>query len=220
MADGISPPSCHTFLDHAEGRVKDPEYREARYREALEGFRRVLGNDHPDTLISIANMGSLYTDMGDYAEAEPYFREALEGHRRVLGDGHHMTLRQVNNMGFLLNKLGRYEEAAKMLKESEPAARRVWTRPGPGVLGNYLAKLGEAQIGLGQYADAEATILEAFQLQHDDFDKDPARRIGAINQLVRLYEAWHGAEPGQGYDAKAAEWRAKLPEEEAGDAGE
>jgi hypothetical protein len=31
----------------------------------------------------------------------------------------------------------------------------------------------------------------------------------ALKRIVNLYEAWDSAEPGQGYDAKAAEWRAK-----------
>ena len=35
-----------------------------------------------------------------------------------------------------------------------------------------------------------------------------------LERFVRLYEARHAAEPGKGYAAKAAEWRAKLPEGE------
>ena len=31
-----------------------------------------------------------------------------------------------------------------------------------------------------------------------------------VKQLTLLYEAWHAAEPGKGYDAKAADWRVKL----------
>lgn len=27
---------------------------------------------------------------------------------------------------------------------------------------------------------------------------------------MRLYEAWDKADPGKGYDAKAAQWQAKL----------
>ena len=34
-----------------------------------------------------------------------------------------------------------------------------------------------------------------------------------INALIELYEARHAAERDKGYDAQAAEWRAKLPEE-------
>ncbi len=33
----------------------------------------------------------------------------------------------------------------------------------------------------------------------------------ALERVVRLYEVWEKAEPGKGYDAKAAEWKAKLP---------
>ena len=36
-----------------------------------------------------------------------------------------------------------------------------------------------------------------------------------IESLIDIYEARHAAEPGKGYDAKAAEWRAKLPEQNA-----
>ena len=32
--------------------------------------------------------------------------------------------------------------------------------------------------------------------------------------FVELYDARHAAEPDAGYDAKAAEWRAKLPQAE------
>jgi len=32
-----------------------------------------------------------------------------------------------------------------------------------------------------------------------------------VHGLVDLYTAWDAAEPGKGYDAKAAEWRGKLP---------
>ena len=40
-----------------------------------------------------------------------------------------------------------------------------------------------------------------------DLRKEAAETAGA---LVELYEARHAAEPGEGYDATAAEWRAKL----------
>ena len=41
--------------------------------------RRVLGDDHPQTLTSINNMGALLRSMGKLAEAELYVCEALDG---------------------------------------------------------------------------------------------------------------------------------------------
>jgi hypothetical protein len=35
-------------------------------------------------------------------------------------------------------------------------------------------------------------------------------RKNVRNCLAKLYEAWHAAEPGKGYDAKAAKWRRTL----------
>jgi non-specific serine/threonine protein kinase/serine/threonine-protein kinase len=181
------------------------------YREALDGRRRVLGDDHPDTLISIHNMGALLQSMGKLAEAEPYSREALEGFRRVLGDDHSRTLRSINNMGALLNAMGRHEEARTLLEQGEPAARRAWTGPNAKWLGNYLAKLGEARTGVGEYTGAESTLLEAHGLLVAGFGEKHKRTLKCIERLTRLYDAWHAAEPGAGHDAQAAAWRAKLP---------
>ncbi len=36
------------------------------------------------------------------------------------------------------------------------------------------------------------------------------RKREAPERIVKLYEAWHTAEPDQGYDAQAVEWQAKL----------
>ena len=40
-------------------------------------------------------------------------------------------------------------------------------------------------------------------------------RKRVVQGLIDLYDAWHEFEPGQDYDAKADEWRAKLPVEES-----
>jgi len=53
-------------------------------------------------------------------------------------------------------------------------------------------------------------LLEAHTVLETALGTDHKRTIKAIQSLADLYEAWHAAEPNQGYDAKAAEWRAKL----------
>ena len=66
------------FLLDSQGKLSEAE---TYYREALEGSRRVLGDDHPLTLTSINNMGGLLHSQGKLSEAEPYYRESLEGRR-------------------------------------------------------------------------------------------------------------------------------------------
>src|SRR5262249_50597565 len=65
-------------------------------KQALETRRRVLGEDHPDTIASIRFMGSLLQGQGKSVEAESYMHESLEKSRRVLGEEHPDTLSSIN----------------------------------------------------------------------------------------------------------------------------
>ncbi|MEO0483161.1 MAG: serine/threonine-protein kinase, partial [Planctomycetota bacterium] len=100
------------------------EAAEEPQRAALEGYRRVLGDEHRDTLGSISNMGFLLRAKGKFTEAEPYYREALEGYRRVLGDEHRDTLGSISHMGFLLRAKGKFTEAEPYYREALEAHRR------------------------------------------------------------------------------------------------
>jgi non-specific serine/threonine protein kinase/serine/threonine-protein kinase len=156
------------------------------------------------------NLATLLVAQDKLAEAEPYSREALDGMRRALGDEHPDTLSFINNMGHVLNRLGKHADAIAVLTEGEAAARRVFTGPNRGALGSYLTKLGEARKGVGDFAAAEATLLEACALIREGFGDTHERTVKCSELLAGLYEAWHEADPGAGHDAQAAEWRAKL----------
>ena len=54
--------------------------------------RRVLGEEHPDTLAAANNLATSLSDQAKYAEAEAMLDATLEALRRVLGDAHPWTL--------------------------------------------------------------------------------------------------------------------------------
>ena len=58
---------------------------ETYFREGFDARRRVLGEDHGDTLQSMNNLGELLLTMGRPDEAEPYLRKSLDARRRLLG---------------------------------------------------------------------------------------------------------------------------------------
>ncbi len=182
--------------------------------EALEGFRRMLGDDHPSTLTSINNMGYLLHIQGKLDEAEPYFREALAGRRRVHGDEHESTLISVGTHATLLLSQQRHGEAMDVLEASEPIVRRDWTGGNARWMADYISKIGAAKAALGEYAESERILLEAQPILVDGFGEDHQRTVTNTNRLVDLYTAWHEAEPDAGHEVKAAEWKAKLPNED------
>jgi tetratricopeptide (TPR) repeat protein len=99
---------------------------EVLYRRALEGYERVLGVDHPDTLFSVNNLGSLLKKQGKLEEAEVLYRRTLEGRERVLGVDHPSTLISVNNLGFLLYQQGKLDEAESLLRRTLEGYERVF----------------------------------------------------------------------------------------------
>jgi hypothetical protein len=58
----------------------------------LADRRRVLGEDHPDTLASYAVLAWLEGLRGGYERAAELYRQVLAGRRRVLGADHPDTV--------------------------------------------------------------------------------------------------------------------------------
>jgi hypothetical protein len=54
--------------------------------KVLEASRRVLGEEHPDTITAMANLASTYWNQGRWKEAEELQVKVLEVRRRVLGE--------------------------------------------------------------------------------------------------------------------------------------
>ena len=52
----------------------------------VEVRRRVLGEQHPDTMRSMNNLGLLYLNVGKYGQAESLLRPALIGYEKVAPD--------------------------------------------------------------------------------------------------------------------------------------
>jgi tetratricopeptide (TPR) repeat protein len=102
--------------DCARALQSDGQYKRAEelYMQVMESRKRVLGSKHPDTLVSVNNLGSVLSRQGKYEEAEAMHRRALEAREKVLGREHPDTLVSVNNLGSVLESQGKYEEAEVM----------------------------------------------------------------------------------------------------------
>ena len=73
------------WLTELKGRYADAEQQ---YRDILADRRRLLGDDHPDTLTSRATLAGLASRQGRRAEAEDLYRRVIADRTRVLGASH------------------------------------------------------------------------------------------------------------------------------------
>jgi tetratricopeptide (TPR) repeat protein len=103
------------------------QYRQALGLEeqALAGFRRVLGDDHPETLTSMNNLATSRYVLGDLDGARDLHEQALAGRRRVLGDDHPDTLTSMSNLAAILADLGDLDGARDLHEQALAGRRRV-----------------------------------------------------------------------------------------------
>jgi len=86
-----------TYL-HARG---DPGPARPLFERALTDRRRMLGEDHPDTLTSANNLALDLGSLGEHERVRQLNEDTLTRSRRVLGEDHPDTLRSANNLALI-----------------------------------------------------------------------------------------------------------------------
>ncbi|MFZ9691559.1 MAG: tetratricopeptide repeat protein, partial [Phycisphaerales bacterium] len=176
---------------------------------ALATRRRVLGDDGPDTLGSISNMGSLLLDQGRLSEAEPYAREALDGFRRVLGDEHPDTLTAISKMGMLLRSQGKLSEAEPYYRESLDGSRRVLGDEHPDTL-SFVGSMGVLLYSQGMLSEAESYFREALETSRRVLGDEHRQTLSAIGNMSVLRRSQGRLSEAEAYYRESLETRRRV----------
>lgn len=95
-------------------------------RQALEIQRRVLGLEHPQTIITMTNLAEALKMAGHYDQAEKMLKPALDMQRRVLGSDHPSTALSTYNLGCIEAHQGNRAEALSLIRESLDHGLPLW----------------------------------------------------------------------------------------------
>ena len=104
---------------------------EPLYRRALLAQERILGPEHPNTLMSVHNLavllGMIWAQSGkvDYDAIEPLYRREFEAWERILGPEHPRTLDSLNTLAFLLIHKRDYAAAEPLYRRALEASERL-----------------------------------------------------------------------------------------------
>ena len=157
-------------------------------REALQVQRETLGDRHPNTLVSINNLGLLLKDKGDLAAAEPLCREALEVQRETLGDRHPNTLISISNLGSLLHAKGDLAAAEPLCREALEVQRETLGSRHPSTL-DSISNLGALLMDKGDLAAAEPLLREVLEVDRETFGSRHPNTLLSIGSLGLLLQA-------------------------------
>jgi hypothetical protein len=74
----------------------------------------VLGNDYPNTLTSVSDLGLVLRKSGKLVAAEEMIRHALERREKILREEYLDTLTSVDHLSSVLERQGKLDAAATM----------------------------------------------------------------------------------------------------------
>jgi serine/threonine protein kinase/tetratricopeptide (TPR) repeat protein len=155
---------------------------------ALQIRRRLLGNDHPDTLTSINHLGLLLRAQGNLDEAEKLWTEAVETARRTLGRGHPDTIMWTYDLGYLIQDRGKLPEAEALFRDVLDRSRRVIGEDDKRTIAAE-NQLGAVLMKEDKLDEAEPLLVDALARRRRVLGEDHPETLYSINDLGRLRQA-------------------------------
>jgi len=173
--------------------VAEHHFFRADYRTAgrlqervLDAFRRVLGDEHPDTLTSMNNLAGTLGEQGDLASARALLEQVLAALRRVLGDEDPDTLTSISNLAATVYLQGDLAGARTLQEQALAARRMVLGDDHPDTLmsmNNLAATLGAQGDRTGAHALQEKVLVARRLLFGDEH---PSTLTAIINVAETL----------------------------------
>jgi tetratricopeptide (TPR) repeat protein len=175
-------------------RIGDLPGARALQEQVLDARRRLLGPEHPDTLISMNNLAHTLSAQGDLPGARALQERVLDLRRRTLGPEHPDALRSLNNLAETLSAQGDLPGARELQEQVLEACRRTLGLEHPGTLIslNNLASTLQAQGDLPGARALQEQVLEAHRRLLGPEHPDALR---SLNNLAETLSA-QGDLPG------------------------
>ncbi|KAH7390643.1 hypothetical protein BKA66DRAFT_568583 [Pyrenochaeta sp. MPI-SDFR-AT-0127] len=178
--------------------VSDGWYNESEelFMQLIETRKRMLGDEHPSTLTSMANLASTYRNQGRWNEAEELQVKDLEICLKVLGDEHPDTLTSMGNLASTYINQGRWKEAEKLEMQVIETRKRVLGGEHPSTL-TSMANLALMYWNQGRWKEAEelqAKDLEVCSRVLGDEHPDTLTSMSNLASTYRDQGRWKKAE--------------------------
>jgi CHAT domain-containing protein len=143
--------------------------------------------EHPNYATSLNNLGYLYQQLGDYAQAEPYYLEAKNIMEKTLEKDHSGYATLLNNLGLLYLEMGYSAKAEPYYLEAKNIREKTLGKEHSAYV-NSLHNLGALYNKTGDYAQAESYYLEAKNIMGKTLGKEYPEYAPFLHNLGYLYD--------------------------------
>ncbi|RDH13945.1 TPR-like protein [Aspergillus niger ATCC 13496] len=168
---------------YSDGRWKEAEELQV---QVLEAHKRVLGPEHPSTLISMSNLASTYRNQGQWKKAEELEVQVLELRKRVLGPEHPSTLTIMSNLASTYRNQGRWKEAEELEVQVLKTHKQVLGPEHPSTLIS-MNNLASTYRNQGQWKETEELEVQVLELRKRVLGPEHPSTLISMNNLASTY---------------------------------
>ena len=154
--------------------------------QVLETEKKVLGSEHPDTLVSMSNLASTYWNQGRWEEAETLEVQVLESRKRVLGAEHPDTLTSMSNLALTYGNQGQWEEAESLEVQVLETRKRVLGAEHPDTV-TSMGNLASTCKKQGRWEEAETLEVQAMETRKRVLGAEHPNTLVSMNNLALTY---------------------------------
>ncbi len=147
------------------------EQADVFFTRCLEARERLLGPEHPDTLISVFNLATVFSKQSRFEESIPLRRRELAWCCQQNGEDDSGTLSSINALAIDLRDSGEMQEAETLFRALIATKERL-LGPEDFEIGRALGGLAKTLEKAGKLKEAEEVARQCYQhrLQHEGSD--------------------------------------------------
>ncbi|GKT48180.1 nephrocystin-3 [Colletotrichum spaethianum] len=194
------------IIYYDEGRWKEAEELEV---QVMETRKRMLGEEHPDTLKSMINLASTYTEQGYWKEAEKLQVQVMEAGKRVLGEEHPDTLNTMNNLASTYTEQGRWKEAEGLEVQVMETRKRVLGENHRDTL-DIKSNLAVTFQKQGRWKEAEELEEQVMETRKRMFGEEHPDTLKSMINLASTYTEQGRLKEAEGLEVQVMETRKRV----------
>jgi tetratricopeptide (TPR) repeat protein len=189
---------AHLLTNCAEYMSTSGKYKmaESLNKKAVKTRTKMLGEEHSDTLTSMANLAWTYWRQGRYKEAEELLVRVVIIRKRVLGEEHPDRLMSMANLASIYWHQGRWKKAEELLTGVVAMRKRTLGEEHPDTL-TTIANLVSIYSNQGRYKEAEELLERVVTTNKRALGEEHPDTLTTMANLALLYSnqgRWKEAE--------------------------
>lgn len=154
--------------------------------QVVESRLRILGNEDPLTLESMADLARIYRVIGQYSKAVELKCHVLSVRRKLFGDEHDNTLMAMTYLAHSYRDMGECQKAAELEEKVLQARMKLFDPEHPTTL-QAMAHLGATYHSQGRYREAADLQQKALEAEIRVLGKEHPETIEVMVDLGRTY---------------------------------